>query len=108
MENAMQAGVVTADSLRLEARKMRRCSPQLAALGPPASQLRQTYRLAKRACADYEQAARFAAAAARSYEPNAPNAKLMRLLEGEDTAVNRAIALFDRAIYGVPGVPSGN
>ena len=100
MYDAMGSGApatVTAASLRSAARKLSRCSAELAALGPPPGQLRQVYRQASRACGHFEHGAACYAAAARafstSYAANAPGAKFPRLLNCGDAAVNRGATL---------------
>jgi hypothetical protein len=106
MEGALPPGAVTAGSLRRTAAALRRCAPELAALGPPASPFRPTYRLARRACAAFDQAAVYAAAAARAYTTTSPSStagrKLSKLLHQTDSAVNRGTSLIDRAYYGAP------
>jgi len=100
MSDAMGSGApatVTAASLRSAARKLSRCSADLAALGPPPGQLRQVYRQASRACGHFEHGAASYAAAARafstSYAANAPGARFPRLLNRGDAAVNRGATL---------------
>jgi uncharacterized RDD family membrane protein YckC len=111
MNNALPPGVITAGSLRRTAAALRRCTPELAALGPPASPLRPTYRLAKQACAALDQAAGYATAAARAYTTTSPNSragrKLSKLLNQTDAAVNHGTNLIDRAYYGAPVLPPG-
>jgi hypothetical protein len=106
MNNALPPGTVTQGSLRATAATLRRCTPELAALGPPASPLRPSYRLARQACAAFDQAAVYAAAAARAYTTTSPGStagrKLSKLLHQTDSAVNRGTNLIDRAYYGAP------
>jgi hypothetical protein len=97
MNNAIQAGEVTGSSLRREATTLRHCSPELAALGRPGSENRSAYQLARRACASFEQAARLAAAAARTYTNDGPNRTLNKLLDRSDHAFNHGINLLYRA-----------
>ncbi len=108
MENALAPGVITRSSLRRTAATLDRCTPGLAALGQPPSRLRPEYRLARRACADFEQGARFAAAAARAFTTTGPDRKLNKLLDQTDTAVNHGTYLIDNTAIGDPGVPPGN
>jgi len=111
MNNALPAGVITAGSLRRTAAALRRCTPELAALGPPASPLRPTYRLARQACAALYQAAGYATAAARAYTTTSPSSragrKLSKLLNRLDAAVNHGTGLIDNAYYGAPVLPPG-
>jgi hypothetical protein len=55
---------VTPEALRVTAAKLRRCTPELAGLGPPPGPLRTAYKGAKQACADFERGAKCYAAAA--------------------------------------------
>jgi len=55
---------VTPEALRVTAGKLRRCTPELAGLGPPPSPLRVAYKGARQACADFERGAKCYAAAA--------------------------------------------
>jgi hypothetical protein len=100
MDEAMGSGAsttVTAASLRSTARKLSRCSAELAAVGPPPGQLRQVYRQARQACGHFKHGAACYAAAARafstSYAANAPGAKFPRLLDCGDEAVNAGSTL---------------
>lgn len=100
MDDAMAVGVdntVTAAWLRSEAKKFSRCPAELAAIGPPPSQLRQVYRQASRACGRFKRAAACYSAAAKafSYNPAAskPGAKFPRLLNCGDTAVTNGASL---------------
>jgi uncharacterized RDD family membrane protein YckC len=106
MNNALPPGTVTQGSLRATAATLRRCTPELAALGPPARPLRPTYRLAKQACAAFDQAAAYATAAARAYTTTSPSSsagrRLSKLLNQTDAAVNHGTSLIDRAYYGAP------
>jgi hypothetical protein len=104
MFDAMGSGAqttVTAASLRSAARKLSRCSAELAAVGPPPGQLRQVYRQASKACGHFEHGAACYAAAARafstSYAANAPGAKFPRLLDCGDAAVNSGATLIAMA-----------
>jgi uncharacterized RDD family membrane protein YckC len=112
MDNALPPGNITPGSLRASAAKLRRCTPELAALGPPPARLlRPTYRLAKRACAAFDQAAGYATAAARAYTTTSPSSragrKLSKLLNQTDAAVNHGTGLIDNAYYGAPVLPPG-
>ena len=103
MNNAMHAGTITPISLRLTAATLRRCTPELAALGPPARPYRQTYQLARRACADFDQAAALSVAAARAYATTAgPGSQLNTLLNRSDAAFNHGVDLMSQAYYGAP------
>jgi hypothetical protein len=108
MENALPSGTITHGSLLSTAATLRRCAPELAALGPPAGPFRPTYLLAKRACAAFDQAAAFARAAARGITGAGPtDRKESRLLNETDAAVNHGTGLIDRAYYGAPVLPPG-
>jgi uncharacterized RDD family membrane protein YckC len=108
MNNAMPSGTMTAASLRRGAATLRLCMPELARLGPPASVLRPTYRLAVRACAAFAQAAAISTAAARGIAAASPtNKKENKLLNRMGAAVNRGISLIDHAYYGAPVLPPG-
>ena len=103
MENAMGPGdvVVTATSLRSAASHLRRCSAELTALGPPTAQLRPVYRLAARACGDFEHGAACFAAAAKGYDAGtvSPEAKKFnRLLDCGDAGFNRGSDLISTAV----------
>ena len=103
MENAMGPGdvVVTATFLRSAARQLRRCSAELAALGPPTAQLRPVYRLAARACGDFEHGAACFAAAAKGYDAAtvSPEAKKFnRLLDCGDAGFNNGSNLISTAV----------
>ena len=103
--------VVTSVSLRSQARRLGRCSAELAALGPPTAQLRQVHRLAVRACQGFEQGARYYAATARFMGPDgAPTDqdKVTKLLDRGDACVNRGSnlmsdAVADGSFIGSPG-----
>jgi hypothetical protein len=93
--------VVTSVSLRSEARRLGRCSAELAALGPPPGQLRQVHRLAVRACQGFEQGARYYAATARFMGPDGAatdQGKVTRLLDRGDAGVNRGSNLMSTAV----------
>jgi uncharacterized RDD family membrane protein YckC len=112
MNNALAPGTITQGSLLSTAATLRRCAPELAALGPPPARLlRPTYRLAKRACAAFDQAAGYATAAARAYTTASPSSragrKLSKLLNQTDAAVNHGTNLIDSAYYGAPVLPPG-
>jgi hypothetical protein len=111
IENSLQAGVVTPASLRRDAATLRRCTPELTALGPPGHLLRPTYRLARQACDAYALAAKFDLAAARAYttaDPTTgPGAKLGRLLNQSDDALNSGSNLMAAAISAAPLPPGG-
>jgi hypothetical protein len=100
---------VSAASLRAQGQQLRRCSPDLAGLGPPTTELRPEYRLARRACAGFEQGARCDAAAARafaSFDPTSgPDPKLTKLFHCSDAGINRGSDLISRAVGdgSVPG-----
>jgi hypothetical protein len=86
---------VTADSLRAQAGELRRCSPP--------AQLRPESRLARRACAGFEQGARCDEAAARefaNFDPTAatPDPKLTRLFRCSDAGINRGSELISTAV----------
>jgi uncharacterized RDD family membrane protein YckC len=108
MNNAMPSGTMTAASLRRGAATLRLCTLELTRLGRPASVLRPTYRLARRACAAFEQAAAAATAAAGGIATASPsNRKENKLLNRMGAAVNRGISLIDHAFYGAPVLPPG-
>jgi hypothetical protein len=94
---------VTADSLRAQAGELRRCSSELARLGAPPAQLRPESRLARRACAGFEQGARCDEAAARefaNFDPTAatPDPKLTRLFRCSDAGINKGSELISTAV----------
>jgi hypothetical protein len=109
MNNAIQAGVITPASLRQEAARLRRCTPALTALGPPGHLwLRPAYRQARRACDAFARAAKSDMAAARAYTTSpSGQAKLNRLLNESDTAVNSGLTLIADAASIVPLPPGG-
>jgi hypothetical protein len=112
IENSLQAGVVTPASLRRDAATLRRCTPELTALGPPGHLwLRPAYRQARRACDAFARAAKSDLAAARAYttaDPTTgPGAKLERLLNESDAAVNSGLTLIADAASIVPLPPGG-
>jgi hypothetical protein len=81
MDNAiMQEQNVTPSSLRLEARTLRRCSRELAGLGPPTGRLRRAYQEAWQGCASLERAARCDAAAGRVLAARGPGAAPLKRL----------------------------
>lgn len=93
--------VVTATSLRSAASHLRRCSAELTALGPPTAQLRPVYRLAARACGDFEHGAACFAAAAKGYDAAtvSPDPKSFnRLLDCGDAGFNRGSDLISTAV----------
>jgi len=95
----MHAGEVTLASLRLEAKALRRCSPELAGLGPPTGPLRRVHQLARQACASFEQGAKCAATAALLFAGDNPTGtKLTRLLNCETTGVNDGTDLIGLAV----------
>jgi hypothetical protein len=55
---------VTPEALRVTAGNLRRCTPELAGLGPPPGPLRAAYNEARQACADFERGAKCYTAAA--------------------------------------------
>jgi len=108
MTNAMPAGTITPGSLLQTATTLRRCAPELDALGPPARPLRSTYRLARWACAAFAQGAGFAIAAARAYTTTTRSGKMTRLLNQLDAAFNHGINLISIASYGASIFSSGS
>jgi hypothetical protein len=85
---------VTPASLRAQARQLRRCSAELAGLGPPTARQRPLYHLASQACAGYEHGARCDLAAARDsadFDSTAAKlpARLMRLLNCSNAGINK-------------------
>jgi len=108
MNNAIQAGVITPASLRREAAKLRRCTPALTTLGPPGHLLRPAYRLARHACDAFARGAKFDVAAARAYTTSpSGQAKLSRLLNESDTAVNIGLTLIADAASAILLPPGG-
>lgn len=111
MNDAIQNGVITPASLRREAATLRRCTPELTALGPPGHLLRPTYRLARQACDAFALGAKFDVAAARAYTTagptTGPGAKLERLLNQSVEAFNSGSALMGDAVAGAP-LPPGS
>jgi len=107
MTNAMPAGTITPGSLLQTATTLRRCAPELDALGPPARPLRSTYRLARWACAAFAQGAGFAVAAARAYTTTTRSGKMTKLLNQLDAAFNHGINLISIASYGASIISSG-
>jgi hypothetical protein len=105
MVGALGTGTITIRSLRQTAAALRRCTPELTALGRPSRLVRPAFRLARRACAAFAQGANLAVAAARAYPvyPGPKQARLSRLLNQMDAAVNHGINLIYSASYGVPG-----
>jgi hypothetical protein len=105
MNTALPDGTITPASLSLTAARLSRCQAELAALGPPPSLYRQTHRIAAQACAEFDHAARLAAAASRAYTTagTGPAARAFnQLLNRLDAAVNHGTDLIDRAYYGAP------
>lgn len=93
MNNAMGTGsaavLVTPRLLRSSASKLRGCSHELARLGHPSAQLMPVYQQARRACADYANAAAYYAAAASAYTESGPGlGKFNRLLDRGDADAN--------------------
>jgi hypothetical protein len=90
--------------LRQTAATLRRCFPELTAIGPPGYLLGPTYRLARRACAAFTRGANVAIAAARDYTVNQgpKQTRLGQLLNQLDAAVNRGTNLIVSAYYGAP------
>jgi len=107
MTHAMPAGTITPGSLLQTATTLRRCAPELDALGPPARPLRSTYRLARWACAAFAQGAGFAVAAARAYTATTRSGKMTKLLNQLDAAFNHGINLISIASYGASIFSSG-
>lgn len=101
MNYALPSGTITPSFLLRAATTLRRCTPELATLGPPARLLRRTYQLARRACAAFGRGASFAMAAARADTTSSPSSragrKLDKLLNQLDAAVNHGITLIDNA-----------
>ncbi len=102
MNVALPAGTITAGSLGRTATALGRCTPELAALGPPAGLLRPEYRMARRACAAFEQGASYAVAAQRVFTTASPSNKLTKLLNQLSAAVSRGIILIAKAYYSAP------
>jgi hypothetical protein len=100
---AVKSGVMTPDSLRLEARKLRRCAPELAQLGPPTRRLRRIHQMASKACGAFEQGARCDTAAApvlAGYNPAAaPGAKMNGLLDCRDAGINKGFRIIAGAVF---------
>jgi hypothetical protein len=105
MNAALLPGTITPSSLRQTATVLRRCAPELAALGPAPGLLQPVYGLARRACSALEQGATYAVAAGRAYTTTSPSQKLTKLLNQLDAAVNRGTNLLARAYYGAPISP---
>jgi Domain of unknown function (DUF4389) len=103
MDDALTASPseVTSVSLGATARQLSRCSPELAALGPPTAQLRQVHRLAARACQSYKRGTRCYVAAAGLIGPDGSAGdprKVNKLLRCGDARVNRASDLLGKAV----------
>jgi hypothetical protein len=113
MDNAMvsNSGVVTNASLTTTARQLSRCSAELSALGPPAAPLRHVYRLAARACHEFDQGAACYVAASELIGPggsSGPAKRVNQLFKCGDARVNKgsdliATAVLDGRFIGSPG-----
>jgi hypothetical protein len=111
MSNAMPAaGVpVTPGSLRVAARALRRCSPELTGLGPPTRPLRPVYRLARQACASFEPGARCFATAARILSASGGDAaKLPTLFACIEASTNSGTDLIASAVASGSSIQFGN
>jgi uncharacterized RDD family membrane protein YckC len=104
------AGVpATPESLRVAATALRRCSPQLAGLGPPPRPLRPAYRLARQACASFRPAARCFATAARVMAAHGGNAsRLPALFACIQASSNGGTTLIASAVAAGSGIQTGN
>ena len=113
MTNAMvsNSGVVTNASLTTTARQLSRCSAELSALGPPTAQLRHVYRLAARACHEFDQGAACYVAASELIGPggsSGPARRVNQLFKCGDARVNKgsdliATAVLNGRFIGAPG-----
>ena len=105
MYTAMQAAdgsVLTAASLRSQATQLRRCTRELAALGPPTAELQPAYGTAEQACADFERGASCAAAAAGIVDQPDPtviaSTKLAAMLVCNEDGLNKGSELISMAV----------
>lgn len=95
--------VVTPASLRVAARRLRRCPAELAGIGRPTSGQRPLYQMAKQACAGFAQGARCYAAASRDsagFDPAKaqPQPRFIRLLHCGDAGITNGIEILGNAL----------
>jgi hypothetical protein len=95
---------VTPAALLVTAGKLRRCTPELAGLGPPPRPLRAAYRKARQACADFEQGAKCYTAAA----PVLSSAQAGKLLNGCAADTNHGSDLLGLALAQGSSIAPGN
>jgi hypothetical protein len=95
---------VTPEALRVTAGKLRRCTPELAGLGPPPGPLRAAYRQARQACADFERGAKCYTAAA----PVLSSAQAGRLLNACAADTNHGSDLIGLALAEGSIIAPGN
>ena len=95
---------VTPEALRVTAGKLRRCSPELAGLGPPPGPLRAVYKDARQACADFERGAKCYIAAA----PVLYSAQAGKLLNACAADTNHGSDLIGRAVAEGSFIAPGN
>lgn len=92
------SGIVTLAYLRSQARQLRRCSPELAGLGPPVARLEPASRLAAQACGEFGQAASCYAAAARAFDPYDVTAQFDNQLNCGDADATSGSELIGEAV----------
>ncbi len=95
---------VTPEALRVTAGKLRRCTPELAGLGPPPGPLRAVYKDARQACADFERGAKCYTAAA----PVLYSAQAGKLLNACAADTNHGSDLIGRAVAEGSFIAPGN
>jgi hypothetical protein len=95
---------VTPAALHVTAGKLRRCTPELAGLGPPPGPLRTAYRQARQACADFERGAKCYTAAA----PVLSSAQAGKLLNGCAADTNHGSNLLGLALAEGSSIAPGN
>jgi hypothetical protein len=93
-----QGGVVTPALLRSQATQLRRCSPDLARLGPPTASLLSVYQIAAQACGQLQRAANYYIAAARAYDPYSPTPQFTKLLNSGDNSAAMGSLLIGEAV----------
>ena len=95
---------VTPAALRVTAGKLRRCTPELAGLGPPPGPLRAAYKEARQACADFERGAKCYTAAA----PALNSAQAGKLLNSCAADTNRGSDHIGLAVGEGSSIAPGN
>jgi hypothetical protein len=92
------SGIVTPAYLQSQARQLRRCSPELAGLGPPVARLEPASRLAAQACGEFGQAASCYAGAATTFDPSDVTAQFDNQLNCGDTDATSGSELIGEAV----------